>query len=177
MMANRLSKIPYLIQQDNFFTEKECKSLIRKYKKLCTSDSLKTYLNYNYYDIKMNDDWGKKLLEIVNKYIKKYKGLDIIEQWAIDNIRFKHFPKNYSFDKWHCEQTTNYPYRVFSILIYLSDHNVGTEFYHEGKTIKSKAGRAIIFPASWTHIHRGQKTNKDRYMLSCYAFLRKPNEF
>ena len=92
-MVNRLSKIPYLIQQDNFFTEKECKSLIRKYKKLCTSDSLKTYLNYNYHDIKMTDDWGKKLLEIVNKYIKKYKGLDIIEQWAIDILDLNIFLK------------------------------------------------------------------------------------
>lgn len=175
-MVNRLSKIPYAVQDDNFLTEKECKSIIRKYKKRCIRDSLETYLRYNYVDIPMNQEWAKKLSSLFDRYAKKYDGINIIEPWGIDSVRFKHFPKNYSFDKWHCEQTTNYPYRIISILIYLSDHDVGTEFYHENKTIKSKAGRAIIFPASWTHIHRGQKTNKDRYILSSYAFLRKPNE-
>jgi len=175
-MANRSCKIPYVLQDDNFLTQKECKQIIKKYKKICTSESLGTYLNYNHIDIQLDQYWADKLFNLLDKYAKKYDGINIIEPWAIDNVRFKHFPKNYSFDKWHCEQTSNYPYRIIGILIYLSDHEEGTEFYHENKTIKSKAGRAIVFPATWTHIHRGQKTKKDRYLLSAYAFLRNNNE-
>jgi hypothetical protein len=174
-MIDSICEIPYLLQDDNFLTQKECKQIIKKYKKLCTSKSLHTYLNYNHVDFNFDTYWSEKFSNFIKKYSKKYNGIDIIDKWMMDSIRFKHFPKNYSFDKWHCEQTITYPNRVISVLIYLSDHEEGTEFYHEKKTIKSKTGRAIIFPAAWTHVHRGQKTNKDRYILSAYAFYKNSN--
>ena len=66
---------------------------------------------------------------------------------------------------------TNEP-RILSILVYLSNHNCGTEFYN-GKVIKSVKGRALIFPAFWTHTHKGQPCpdNKYRYILSAYVNL------
>ena len=166
---NFLSEIPYLLQNNDFLTKKECEQIIKKYKKLCTSKFLNTYLNYNYIDFSFDAYWKEKIFNLLNEYIKKYDGINIIEKWTMGNIRFKHFPKNYSFNNWHCEHTKFHPNRVISILIYLSDHKEGTEFYHEKKTIESKAGRAIMFPASWTHVHKGQKTNRDRYILSVYG--------
>jgi hypothetical protein len=167
---NFLSEIPYLLQKNNFLTKKECEQIIKKYKKICISECLITYLNYNYVDFNFDAYWKEKISNFLNEYIKKYDGINMIEKWTMGKIRFKHFPKNYSFDSWHCEHTRRDPNRVISILIYLSDHEEGTEFYHWKKTIKSKTGKAIMFPASWTHLHRGQKTNKDRYILSIYGF-------
>jgi hypothetical protein len=52
----------------------------------------------------------------------------------------------------------------------LSDNNCGTEFY-EGATIISKKGKVLLFPAYFTHTHRGQLCPefKDRYILGGYA--------
>ncbi len=163
---------PYTMQIDNFFTEKECKKIISTYKKQTLDKELNSYLNYKYFDIKPDKYWGDKILNLIKNYSDQYDGINAIEQWAIDSIRFKHFPKNYALDKWHCEHVKEYPYRIISFLIYLSDHDTGTEFYHDKITVKSKVGRVIIFPSSWTHLHRGQKTNKDRYILSFYSYLK-----
>ena len=76
----------------------------------------------------------------------------------------------------HSEQSIEDP-RVLSILVYLSDHNCGTEFYN-GFTIKSVKGRAMVFPPYWTHAHKGQPCpdKKFRYILSAYATFERKNK-
>ena len=54
-------------------------------------------------------------------------------------------------------------------MIYLSTHDCGTEFWN-GDIIKSEKGRLVMFPAAYTHIHRGQKCpdNNNRYLVGGY---------
>ena len=110
---------------------------------------------------------------IVNKYINKYPEIHLIcDRWALGEIRFKKFkPGNY-FKGWHCEHSKDTPYRILAMMIYLSDHNCGTEFYDKS-IVKSEKGKAVLFPAHFTHMHRGQKCpdNKSRYILGGYFNL------
>ena len=61
------------------------------------------------------------------------------------------------------------PYRVISFLIYLSDNDSYTEFRRH-RNVRTKAGRGIMFPAYFTHEHRGSvcKMGLDRYIVSGY---------
>jgi hypothetical protein len=62
------------------------------------------------------------------------------------------------YHRWHSERfgmaTTE---RVLAWTIYLNDVAEGgeTEFLYQGKRVNAKNGRIVIWPAGWTHIHRG----------------------
>ena len=60
----------------------------------------------------------------------------------------------------HNEHTGMYPYRMLAWMIYLNDAESGTEFPYQNKTITPKAGRTVIWPAGWTHPHKGVIPNE-----------------
>jgi len=97
--------------------------------------------------------------------------------WKLDTLRFKKFNKGQSFSSWHSEHGFTKPYRILAIQLYLSKHNCGTEFYFK-KVIKSDIGKVILFPAYYTHTHRGQicPENKNRYIITGYCNFYKPSE-
>lgn len=59
---------------------------------------------------------------------------------------------------WHCENSSLInKARCLSWILYLNDLEDGgeTEFLYLSKRVKPKAGRLVIFPAGFTHTHRG----------------------
>ena len=158
---------------DNALSNEDCDFLINDLKNKIQG-SLRKPHNYNYCDI---DYCNNNILQnltntIIPKYKKLYPEIDLTHnKWQLGSYRFKEFiPSNY-YDEFHSEQSYENP-RILAILVYLSNHNCGTEFYN-GEVIKSIKGRALMFPAFWTHTHRGQPCpeNKYRYILSAYANL------
>ena len=162
---------------DNALTGEQCNELINIGSKTLVNTSLETTLGYEYTEWKnwKVDPIIRPLTDLlVQKYIEKFPAITYTETlWGIGDWRFKHFPPGYSFNKWHSEHDYINPTRIACILVYLSDHNCGTEFLSNQKTIKSITGRAIMFPTSWTHTHRGQvcPDSKSRYIMSAYAYL------
>ena len=83
----------------------------------------------------------------------------------------KYEPDKY-YDKIHCENDCyNRPSveRVFGWMIYLNDirRGGGTEFIHQRFTAKPRAGDLYIWPAGWTHMHRGVNAPKEvKYILT-----------
>ena len=71
---------------------------------------------------------------------------------------------------WHHEQSTlNSAERVLTWTIYLNDVEEGgeTEFLYQSKRIKAKKGKILIFPAAFTHTHRGNPPlSGDKYILT-----------
>jgi len=158
---------------DNALSNQDCDFLINNLKNNIQG-SLGNPHNYNYCDISYD---GNNILKnltklILTKYTKLYPEINLTyNKWQLQNFKFKEFlPSNY-YNEFHSEQGFNEP-RILSILVYLSNHNCGTEFYN-GEVIKSVKGRALIFPAFWTHTHKGQPCpeNKYRYILSAYVNL------
>jgi len=160
---------------DNALSDKECDFLIKE----CTpqiKDSLKAPWNYSYLDIESElvNRLSKKL---VDGYVKKYPEINLTsDKWSVEGFTFKKFKPGSFYNVFHSEQTIK-DARVLSILVYLSNHNCGTEFYN-GFVVQSVKGRAMVFPPYWTHTHKGQPCpdNKPRYILSAYATFDKKDE-
>jgi hypothetical protein len=164
----------FILTVDNKFTNKDCELLIEMYN-VCTIEN--NLLNYNFKDINVNSFiYLNKFREIIEIYKTIYKEIDMTAScWEINSLRFKLFKKGYSFSDWHSEHCLTYPNRVLSIQLYLTEHNCGTEFYYNKKTILSKVGRVCMFPAYFSHTHRGQPDfNKDRMIITGYVeFVKK----
>ena len=157
----------------NLLSEKDCQKVIDETKDKLVQTSLHTDWSYEYYNMPANEFTHSISKTIVEKYVQTFPEINLTaDPWTCKEFRFKHFPPGHSFNKWHSEHTKEYPYRIACIILYLSTHDCGTEFY-DGTVVKSNAGSAIIFPTSWTHTHRGQMCplRKSRYIMSAYIHL------
>ena len=72
---------------------------------------------------------------------------------------------------WHIEHGKGYGNepRAFVFTIYLNDVEEGgeTEFLYQRERVKPKRNTALLWPGSWTHIHRGNPPLKnDKYILT-----------
>lgn len=171
----------FIYIEDNFFSEEESKNVINKFDKNLKESKGKTeFQGYNYnelfYDnfILDNDFFIKftnKLSNSLQEYKKLYPEINLTESfWDLTSLRFKKFDKGKSFANFHSEQSLTYLNRVLSIQLYLTEHNCGTEFYRNNFVIKSEVGRLAIFPAYFTHTHKGQvcPDNKERFIITGY---------
>ena len=166
----------FILTVDDVFTKQECNNLINNFKKKLIKSN--NNLNYNFCDIDIeNFIYLNELNNIIDLYVKKYPEINMTSSlWDLVNLRYKLFGKNKCFNIWHSEHSINYPYRVLSLQIYLSNHNCGTEFYFNKKTILSKIGRVSIFPAYFTHTHKGQvcPDGNERSIITGYiSFFKK----
>jgi len=125
-----------------------------------------------------NDLEVKKLTSatyaILNKCLKEY----MEEHPSLGNHNLmctavkvqKTKPKG-GFHIWHCEQKgMKDALRQLTWTIYLNDIPNGegeTEFLEYGVRVQPKKGDVCIFPASWTHTHRGNPVyTKDKYIAT-----------
>tara|TARA_R100000697_G_C5370080_1_gene177047 strand:+ start:48 stop:563 length:516 start_codon:yes stop_codon:yes gene_type:complete len=162
----------YIFIQDNFLNDIECDKLIDYYHK--NKDKIVTKNNYIFCNMQPNKFFKNKLSKISSMYIEKYPEANItFDKWYLEELRIKHFKPKNSFDNWHSEHQVSTPLRMLALQIYLSSHKCGTEFYRY-KTIISKKGRLAVWPAYFTHTHKGQvcPDNLNRFILSGYYRLR-----
>ena len=164
----------HILEISNFFTKKECKDIMATY-----NNNLQKSLFYDCTNIDINKfKHFDKLKKVIDIYKKQYPEINMTASyWRLESLRFKKFNKGQSFSHWHSEHCFTEPYRVLAIQLYLSKHNCGTEFYFK-KVIKSDIGKIVLFPAFYTHTHRGQicPENKDRYIITGYCNFYKPSE-
>ena len=128
------------------------------------------------FDILSGDNIGLKFLpsitKPVNDYLKKFSLLGQ-ERLLIYDVKAKKIPIGGGFHKWHYENSgLEVSHRKLVVQLYLNTIEEGgeTEFLYINKRIKAKQGRLIIFPAGFTHTHRGNPPiGKDKYILSTWA--------
>ena len=79
------------------------------------------------------------------------------------------------YHAWHCENAdVATSTRVLAYTLYLNGVEEGgeTEFLYQGHKIKPAPGRLAIFPASFTHPHRGNPIYKGvKYIISGWYTL------
>ena len=167
------SKLDNVLIIENALSENECDAIITEYSVDLKTDKVDTHLGYEYNDILEGNPIVTALVsKAFAEYIKTYPTINQTnDKWQLNTFRFKRFPPNHSFNNWHAEHEVLHPYRILCCMVYLSNHNCGTEFYATNETVLSKKGRLIMFPAFWTHTHRGQvcPDKKDRYIMNAYV--------
>lgn len=107
------------------------------------------------------------------QYIQEYKYCDAYAPWSvIETINIQHYNPNGGYHSWHTERSNNnYPVasRHLAFMTYLNDVNDGgeTEFYYQKLKVTPKKGRTLIWPADWTHTHRGiPSPTEEKYIIT-----------
>ena len=113
-------------------------------------------------------DWNHIVMSCLHHYTEQYEIL-------------KNTPFEYKYSKlqktrptqgyhtWHHDACAPDTYRKMVVIIYLNDGYGGgeTEFLYQSLRIEPKMGKVIIFPAGWTHTHRGNPPlHGNKYILN-----------
>jgi len=103
----------------------------------------------------------------INNYITKYASGMINTAVLPEDAQYPLLPTGHKIQRtlpsegyhmWHSENSSLInKSRAFSWILYLNDVEQGgeTEFLYLSKRVQPKAGRMLIFPAGFTHTHRG----------------------
>lgn len=158
-----------------------------KYKEVGRVGRTGTTTPYEQEDVKKSTDLGIQLhlnndkepteyIEQLNQVLELYKikypycsekqgAWNIIENWNIQ----RYHPKE-GFYNWHTERTgVKNMHRHLVFMTYLNDVIDGgeTEFYYQKMKIKPKKGLTVLWPADWTHLHRGITSNTEtKYIVT-----------
>lgn len=105
---------------------------------------------------------NKSIFSYVNKYQNGIISVQFVEEEGIPLLptgyKLQRTRPSEGYHVWHCENTSiAHKLRCLSWILYLNDIEEGgeTEFLYLSKRVKPKAGRLVIFPAGFTHTHRG----------------------
>ena len=109
------------------------------------------------------NEFYKKYFEILFECYKDYNLqwpflASIIDHLEIGNFNIGKYLPGQHFQKMHCERSSLFTlHRLFAFMTYLNDVEDGgsTYFNHYDLDIKPKKGLTLIWPAEWTHSHKG----------------------
>lgn len=110
------------------------------------------------FDDEMNKTFTDKFWSVCYKdYASKFSILDDLDQHTIHGNKLQKTQVGGGYHIWHCEHSSGESKRILAYIVYLNDVDEGgeTEFLYQHKRYKPKQGSVVIFPAGFTHTHRG----------------------
>ena len=123
------------------------------------------------------DNWIKDysflLVDAVNHYIKKY-GLNDVKLF-LQQTKFHQVLKGQGYHQFHfenCYQENSNRVIVFMTYLEIPKEGGETEFLYQNKRIVPKVGTTVIWPAGFTHMHRGNPVLEGRksYLTGWFAY-------
>ena len=126
------------------------------------------------YNIALND--------IIRHYVADFTAWNYAFDWRIEeryNIQW--YKKGQGFKRWHAERCVDEPLflkRSLVFMTYLNDvDDGGTEFYYQNCEVKARKGLTLIWPADWTHTHRGVISHtKEKKIITGWIKLYQPQD-
>lgn len=109
----------------------------------------------------------------IKSYIKEFYNINKKIHDVGYNI--KKMKANEGFYHWHCDNGRK-ENRILTFIWYLNTVKNGgeTEFFYQKIKIKPEAGKLLIFPSFWTHLHRGKMPiDSDKYIISGWFYFDK----
>jgi len=133
-----------------------------------TKKSIDMAISPNAFD----EPWGtyrKHLQECLNNYIQLYQSANHSERFDInENYNIQFYKKGEGFSKLHHENlgSSMNVYRHLVFMTYCDDvPNGGTHFEYQNLTVPCKKGLTVIWPAGFSHSHKGQITKEHEKMI------------
>jgi len=132
-----------------------------------------TEVQFRQQETTLFDEYISELIKCLDKYKKKYKYCDIGQEvWDLELWpKIQKYKPEEGYHIWHSEnsgsKTTCKRHLVF--MTYLNTVTSGGEtgFWDQKVKIKPKKGLTLIWPATWTHTHKGYPPKKqDKYILT-----------
>lgn len=132
---------------------------------------------YQHYDLKEFDEGlYSRYTEVLHNSIELYKEIyptcyQQLQPWGWTPPRIQRYNPGQFFNTAHCENdgTADTLYRHMAYMTYLNDIEIGggTEFINQKITTSAEAGLTLIWPAQWTHYHRGiVAPNEVKYIIT-----------
>jgi len=118
-------------------------------------DSIDIFIRSNNFKYPLNK-YHEQLQICLENYVKKYPDVNRLARFTLTSqYNIQHYKKGGGFKKWHCERTDG-----------------GTMFRNQDLIIPAKKGLTLIWPAEWTHTHKGQISNtKEKYIVTGWYHL------
>tara|TARA_R100001015_G_C4618792_1_gene175345 strand:- start:747 stop:1337 length:591 start_codon:yes stop_codon:yes gene_type:complete len=121
-------------------------------------------------------EYQQQLQKCLDLYLERYESANNVNYFAVhENIAIQKYEKKGGFKKWHCENQ-GYPGNIQRYLVfmtYLNDvKDGGTEFKYQKIKTEAIKGLTLIWPAFFTHTHKGVISNEDeKYIITgWYSF-------
>jgi 2OG-Fe(II) oxygenase superfamily len=111
------------------------------------------------------------IMECIETYKKEFPFCyEEKNRWILrSGIKLQHYNPGDYYKNWHAENvgTEQYISRHLVFMTYLNDikDGGGTEFFHQNLQVKPEKGLTLIWPADWTHVHRGIVSNTEEKFI------------
>jgi hypothetical protein len=170
-----------------------CDELIEIYKNskdkqdgLCGVDnridkSIKDSIDIGFLPNEIPRNYLNALDQCAHKYLEKYSearlGFDIYEY-----TKLQYYPPGGGFKVWHMERgSLDWPMvtRHLVFMTYLNDvtDGGGTEFLYQNTKTTAEKGLTLIWPAEWTHTHRGEVSpTQEKYIITGWFNMHGPDQ-
>ena len=100
-----------------------------------------------------------QLFECFKNYVEEWPFVEIMtERLEIGSFNLQRYKPGQHFKRIHTERSSlETLHRIFAFMTYLNDVEEGgsTYFSHYDLEIQPRKGLTLIWPAEWTHAHRG----------------------
>ena len=128
-------------------------------------DSTDVGMSFNFDDNIVNQILMKSLSKHTRKYVEENEELRCISTWGIkDTYNLQRYYPKQGYTYLHCENyNMNSNKRVLVWMFYLNTVNDDGETYFSNYDLKVNPveGRLVIWPAYWTHCHKGIVSNTE----------------
>jgi|21_taG_2_1085346.scaffolds.fasta_scaffold22767_4 hypothetical protein len=121
--------------------------------------------------------YRNELQKCLDQYCKTYPESDKQQQHfnIHANYNLQWYPKDGGFKTWHHENagTLESIHRHLVFMTYLDDvPNGGTMFKYQNLKTPAKKGLTVIFPSSFTHVHKGEisKNHEKKILTGWYSY-------
>ena len=113
---------------------------------------------------------NETLNNCLNLYTEEFFSLKQVKARS-EYVKIQRTPPKGGYHVWHCETVSRKNMdRVLTWMVYLNDIPEGegeTEFLWQGLRVQPKAGTCLIWPAQFTHTHRGNPVYScDKYIAT-----------
>ena len=100
------------------------------------------------------------LVKYMHKYSEKYPHLNTLSSWVASSLyNIQRYDDGEGYFMMHCEHDEKAPFRILAWMYYLNDAECGTYFPTQETTLSATKGDLAIWPAFWTHPHKGVTPN------------------
>lgn len=125
----------------------------------------------------LHDSIHRAVSEAVLAILPDYPGLQV-DALGSTGYKIQRYPRGEGHFTWHVDSFGPLAEsRLLALILYLNDVETGgeTEFHHQARAVRPQAGRAILFPTAWTHMHRGAVPESgDKYVISSFFEFPRP---
>lgn len=122
----------------------------------------------------------KHLQPCLNEYLNKYIYANHCERFTVTEANIQKYNPEKFYDTYHFENSGGIERvtRHLVFMTYLNTIDAGgyTEFFYQNIKVKPEKGLTLIWPAQWTHTHRGSYTKQIKYVCTgWYNFIYEQN--